>query len=195
MNTTLNSLAGVTALAIAASASASVTITDFNNFTSDALYPSWSSAGVVSGPDSYSITATGYGSNYKYIGFPVINGAGMTQLQLTVTLDGLPAADGQLGPIVTLIDADGTTYNYAWYGQTLGQHVLTMDVESPSWVGAAGSTAGLDLDTLTHMHMQLDPSGYTSDPYTVEWEDLSLVPEPASFALIGLGALAVLRRR
>ena len=197
----VQSLALVGGLALAGSAVAQVTITDFDNFTSDALYPSWDTATIVSGPTSYSITAIGYGSNYKYIGWPVITGAGYTELELTVSLSGPAAADGHLGPIVGLIDGDGTHNNYAWYGQPLGSHVLTMDVATPSWVAAAGSTPGLDLNTLTHMHMQLDPGGFGSQgTYTVEWENLSLInliPEPSSFALFGIGtaALAFLRRR
>ena len=179
-----------------APAVASVVITDFDNFTSDALYPSWDTATIVSGPTSYDITAIGYGSNYKYIGFPVITGAGNTDIELTVTLEAPQEADGHLGPIVGLIDGDGTHHNYAWYGQTLGSHVLTLPIDSPTWVAASGSTLGLDLDTLTHMHMQLDPGGFgTSGAYTVKWENLSLVPEPATLTLLLVGGLLARKRR
>jgi hypothetical protein len=194
--------AALGAMLMAGTAHADALITDFNNFTSDALYPSWAlpSATVVSGATSYSITATGYGSNYKYIGFPAIIGAGNTDLELTVALSGPVTADGHLGPIVGLIDGDGTHYNYAWYGQTLGSHVLTAPVAAPSGIVAPGSTPGLDLDTLTHMHMQLDPGGFgTSGQYTVEWQNLRLtgaVPEPTSLALAACcGALMVGARR
>jgi hypothetical protein len=178
---------------------ADAVITNFDNFTSDALYPSWAlpASTIVSGPTSYSVSATGYGSNYKYVGFPAITGAGSTDIQLTVALAGDAAADGQLGPIVDLIDDDGTRYSYRWYGQTLGSHVLTMPVEAPTAVVAPGGSAGLNLNTLTHMHMQLDPSGY-GGRYTVEWQDLSLiVPEPGSMLLVasGLGLLVCVRRR
>ena len=182
----LTTVAGMIA---AGGASAATTITTFDNFTSDALYPSWAlpSSTVVSGPTSYSITATGYGSNYKYIGDPAIAGAGNTHIELTVALSGPQAADGHLGPIVGIIDGDGTHYNYAWYGQLLGSHVLTMAVESPTWIAAAGGAPGLDLNTLTHMHMQLDPGGFgTQGQYTVEWQNLQLtgaVPEPSSLLL------------
>ena len=174
---------------LAGEASAATTITTFDNFNSDALYPSWAlpSSTIVSGPTSYSITATGYGSNYKYIGDPAIAGAGNTHIELTVALSGPQAADGHLGPIVGVIDGDGTHYNYAWYGQLLGNHVLTMAVESPTWIAAAGGAPGLDLNTLTHMHMQLDPGGFgTQGQYTVEWQNLQLiVPEPSSLLLAG----------
>lgn len=191
--------AAIAAVLWAGDIHAATVITSFDSFTSDALYPSWAlpTATIVSGPTSYSVTAVGYGSNYKYIGFPAITGAGNSHVQLTVALSGDPAADGLLGPIIDLIDEDGTRYSYRWYGQTLGNHVLTVPVESPSEIVDAGGTAGLNLNTLTHMHMQLDPSAY-SGQYTVEWQDLSLVvPEPAGLIALagGLGMLISLRRR
>lgn len=191
-----NTLAIAAGLVLVSSAVADVTINSFDNFTSDALYGSWATGTIVSGPTSYSVTATGYGSNWKY---NPVNGAGYTTVQLTLSLSGLPAADGKLGPIITLEDADGTSFNFAWYGQTLGSHVLTMAADTPTWVGAAGTIAGLDLATLTHLHMQLDPSSY-ADQYTVTWENLGMVgviPEPSSLALLALGAAGflTLRRR
>lgn len=182
------------------SAQAQVEITSFDNFTSDALYNSWSTGVVTSGPTSYSITATGYGSNYKYIGNPAIVGAGNTEIELTITLSGPSEADGQLGPLVQLIDGDGSHYHYQWYGQTLGSHVLTRSVQTPDNIIAAGGVPGLDLNTLTHMHMELDPGGFgTSGAYTVEWENLALtgvIPEPGSLTLLvsSLGLLLGTRR-
>ena len=190
MRQTLNRLslaASLAAVLLAGTAQADALITNFDNFTSDALYPSWAlpASIVVQGPTSYSITATGYGSNYKYIGNPQIFGAGNSTIELTVNLSGPAAADGHLGPIIGLIDGDGTHVNYAWYGQTLGSHVLTMPVASPTWTAVPGSTPGLDLNTLTHMHMQLDPGGFgSSGAYTVEWQNLELIPEPSSLALL-----------
>ena len=157
-------------------ASADVTITTFANFKSDSLYPSWSPETVNATSTNYIITATGYGANYKYIGFPKIDGSGCTNIELDVTLSGPQAADGELGPIVTLIDADGTTYSYCWYGQSLGHHVLTMPINAPTLAEKAGSAPGLDLANLQHMHLKLDPSqfGKTGD-YTIAWNKLRLV--------------------
>ena len=181
-----------TVLLVADAARADTIITTFDNFTSDALYPSWSlpSSTIVSSPTSYSVTATGYGSNYKYIEDPSRQGAGNTLLELTTTLSGPPAADGHLGPIITLIDTDGSRYNFAWYAQFLGPHVLTMPVDSPTWIDAPGTSPGLNLNGLQHMHMQLDPGGFgTAGAYTVEWQHLQLiVPEPPETATWNIDA-------
>jgi len=182
-------------LAIINPAVANTTINSFDSFTSDALYGSWSTpaATIVSGPTSYMVSSYGWGSNWKY---NPVDGSGNATVQLTVSLSGGPTADGQLGPVITLVDGDGTRFNYAWYGQTLGSHVLTMPLDSPTWSDGAGTTPGLDLATLTHLHMGLDPGGY-ADQYTVAWEDLSVIPEPTSLALIALGVagLSIARRR
>ena len=166
-------------LAIVNSAVADAYITTFDDFNSDAMYASWSGATVESTATNYIITATGYGSNYKWIGWPLIDGTGCTKVELDVTLSGPAAADGQLGPIVDLIDGDGTRYSYRWYGRPLGHQILTMPVESPTAVVGAGSKPGLNLADLQHMHMQLDPGGLgTSGAYTIAWNSLRLTGRP-----------------
>lgn len=158
---------------------ADVVIETFDdNYFENALYANWLTASIQYGPESYSITATGYGSNWTYIGEPRIEGAGNTHVKLDVTLAGPAAADGHLGPIVTLVDADGTRANYAWFGQLLGNHILTLPVASPTWYEAPGTTPGLDLTLIDHMHLQLDPGGFgTSGAYTVSWNELSLITD------------------
>ncbi len=161
-----------------ATASAQVLITDFSFFNSNELYASWAdpSATIVSGEESYSVTATGYGSNYAYIGSAGIIGEGLTHLELEVSLSGPPAADGQLGPIISLVDADGSYYNYAWFGQTLGDHVLRANLAAPAWISNPGTEPGLFLDGLPHMHMQVDPAQFgTTGAYTIEWKNLNLI--------------------
>lgn len=148
-------------------------ITTFNGFASDALYPSWDSATIVTNGTSYILTTTGYGSNYKYIGFPQINATSCTNIELDCFISGPSGADGQIGPIVEIIDADGTDYKYAWYGQTLGHHTLTMPIESPTYVVSAGSTPGLNLTNILHMHMAADPGGFgSSGAFTISWNNL-----------------------
>jgi hypothetical protein len=163
-------------LGIVSPATADTTITTFDDFYSDALYASWLTATIDAGPTAYSVTATNYGSNWRYL---PVDASGETTVELTVTLSSSSTNEGKLGPIVTLEDADGTSLNYAWFGQTNGSYVLTMPIASPTWVGAAGSVAGLDLATLTHLHMQLDPSDYHGG-YTIVWENLRLTGAPPS---------------
>src|SRR5262245_30258194 len=103
-------------LAITTSAMADTVITTFDNFFSMSGLFAWSDASVVSTETNYSITDIGYGSGYKDIN-PNIDASGETNVQVTVTLSGPPAANGHLGPIVSLVDGDGTFYSYAWYGR------------------------------------------------------------------------------
>lgn len=165
--------------ALSGAAKADVLITSFEeDFFENALYASWAAPTAVLeyGPESYSVTASGYGSNWTYIGGLAVQGAGNTHLKLDVTLEGPPAADGHLGPIITLVDADGTRNNYAWYGQLLGNHILTLPITSPTWVEAPGTTSGLNLNAIDHMHLQIDPGGFgTTGQYTVRWNELSLI--------------------
>jgi len=148
-------------------------ITAFNGFASDALYPSWDTATIATNGTSYILTATGYGSNYKYIGYPQIKAIGCTNIELDCFISGPAGANGNIGPIVELIDADGTDYKYAWYGQTLGHHTLTLPIESPTYLVSTGSTPGLNLTNILYMHMAVDPGGFgTSGAYTVSWNNL-----------------------
>jgi len=171
-NTWLSAAQAVAAtLAIASPANADTTITDFHNFTSDALYGSWQSGTIVSGATAYNITASHYGSNWKYL--PIHAGGYETNVELTVSLSG--GGGGFLGPIVTLVDTTGREYNYAWYGRPLGTQVLTMRVNSPT--STTGPAGALDTANLNGIHMQLDPGSYAGT-YTISWQNLRLVGSP-----------------
>lgn len=184
-------------LALGSVAQAQLLITDFSYFSSGELYASWASENTIidSGETSYTITATGYGSNYAYIGAVA---SGMTHVELEVTLSGPPEADGKLGPIINFVDDDGTFWKYAFYGQRLGTHILRAPLMLPTGIVNPGATPGLNLDALPHMHMELDPSTFTSAPYTVEWQNLQLIAaSPGDFDGNGLvdGADALLWQR
>src|SRR5438132_3642088 len=110
--TSLAAMAG--GLAMVSSAMADTTISSFENFNLDGVFANWGSATIVSGATSYSVTASGYGSGYKAIN-PTIDATGETNIELTVTLSGTGAPNAPIsGPIVSLVDADGTFVNYAW---------------------------------------------------------------------------------
>jgi hypothetical protein len=170
---------------------AAIVVNSFDSFNLDGIFANWQTANggsIISGPESYTVTATGYGSGFKDIN-PNIDASGNTLVELTVTLSG-----GASGPIVSLVDGDGTFFNYAWYGTEPGTHVLIADVNSPSFISGAGGIPGLDLSTLDFFHLQDDPGGFAG-AYTVEFKNLSIVPELSSLTLLALGAAALLARR
>lgn len=162
---------------LAAALHANTTITTFDLFTADALYGAWTAPGatVVSGATSYNITATGSGSAYKFLGGIAAGNA--TTLELTLTLTGPAAAAGNLSPIVSLVDGDGTQVAYVWPGLAPGSHVLTLPLNAPTWVFSAGSVPGLDLSDLRHLQVQID-AGESIESYTVNWENLKLMGAP-----------------
>ena len=165
-------IAVVGGLGLATSALADINVVTFDeNFSMDGLF-AWADATVVASAAGYSITDMGYGSGYKAIN-PKIDGTGMTNIELTVTLSG-PGGDGFLGPIVKMVDGDGTGMDFAWYGQTLGNHVLTANLATGGILREAGANSKLDLGTLSFFHLQLDPSTY-SGQYTVRFEKLRLL--------------------
>jgi hypothetical protein len=164
-------------LALLSSATAETIITTFADFNLDGVYASWVSATIVSLPISYSVTAAGFGSGYKAL-TPNIDATTETNIELTVTLTGSASPNAPIsGPIVSLVDADGTFYNYAWYGQTQGTHVLRMDLNTPTFISAVGNTSGLDLSRLAFFHLQDDPGVY-SGQYTIAFELLRLTGAP-----------------
>lgn len=180
---------------------AQTTISDFNNFAADFVFGSWAdpTATIISGPDSYDVTATGYGRNFTFIGGTPIAGAGNLLLNLEVTLQGPPEADGQLGVILRLTDADDTSHTYAWYNQPLGALDLSTALTNLADTPVPGSTPGLDLDldTLTYLELELDPGFLgTSAPYTVQWQHLTLtVPEPTTFTAFATASFVLLNTR
>jgi hypothetical protein len=189
-------IAGAAAMAlvlITAPASATTVLTDFNNFNLSGTYGSWAGGFITSGPTSYHVEAVGgFGGGFFDMD-PNIDATGETTIEFTYT--GNPSNTPN-GLVLTLVDEDLTTHNWAWYGVSNGTNTLTASLSSPNWVSGNGSVAGLDLAQLSFFHIQSDPLPGTGNGITdVSFEHLQLTPEPASLALLGLGACALLRRR
>jgi hypothetical protein len=157
-------------LLITKSAAADTRIATFNDFKLDALYANWASGKAVSTPTNYQIAASGYGSGYRQLR-PPIDASGATNVELTVTIS-IPTG-ATVGPIVSLVDADGTFVDFPFYGQGPGTHVLRGKL-SDGKIKNPGSVPGLDLSTLSFFHLQCDPGGY-SGSYTLAFENLRLI--------------------
>jgi hypothetical protein len=185
-------------LALCSSAWADTQITSFDNFLLNSAYGSWGDSNVAtltSGPTSFDVESLDFGGGFKDI-IPNVDGTGETTLELDASV--LASSIGEAGFVVALGDTDFTEWNYAWYGNLIGDHVLTKPISTPSFVSNAGSDGILDLSALDYIHIQVDPGGANS--YSVTFNNLRLtgaVPEPASATLLlcGVAGLWAVRRR
>jgi PEP-CTERM motif len=182
------------------------TICDFHNFNLSVTYANWDSSGsqtinggtgytptITSGSISYEINAEGYGSGAY--NFPTaINMAGATEVQLTFTLNSsmsiTPNVNDYMGPNFDL--SDGThQVQYQVYNHYPSTGTYTV-------VAPLGS---IDPTDITAFNLEFDPGSYGSaTPYDISYDSLDLltpVPEPATLALVGIGAAGMLafRRR
>lgn len=174
-----------------------------------ALYANWSSSAIItSQPTGLEVESVGWGSGYY-----VIPGADVqyplnpldTVAQLTLTWNS-PPAPNWVGVYFTLNDNAGNTGNLGGYGGSgnpgnpanwsWNGNVLTITSLLP-----AGQIAAIQAgtDAIYSFELGIDGGPLGATIYDVTFNSLVLepVPEPATFALVGLGAagLLVLRRR
>jgi len=181
----------VAILALAPSAWAYTLITDFSNFELGGAWGSWSNPGATfSGPTSYDVETypgAGWGGGWHYNWPLVADASAETDVELQITLN--PGCSTGIA-LVVLQDHDGTQNVYNWVDLTPGTYTLTRALNNPAWIAADGATPGLDLTFIEFIQIEGD-FDYTN----LSWDNLALTPEPSTLALLGLGALAALRRR
>jgi hypothetical protein len=184
-------------LALTGSAWADTEVTSFDNFVPNSSYAAWGDGNVTtltSGPTSFGVESLGFGGSFKDI-IPNVDGTGETTVELDVSV--LSATIGEAGFVVALGDSDFTEWNYAWYGNLIGDHVLTKAINAPSFISNNGGNGTLDLNALDYIHIQVDAGG--PNAYSVTFNNLRLtgavVPEPASLALAVCGVIGLLAVR
>ncbi|HLX69706.1 MAG TPA: PEP-CTERM sorting domain-containing protein [Verrucomicrobiae bacterium] len=193
-------------------------LSDFQNFNLNATYANWDQTGsqIISGgtgytptitsgstPGSFEVNAEGYGSGAYDFATP-INASGANEFQFTFTINSL-AGTGPFWMNVGLDISDGTHQVHLMAANTAGGY-LNYGNFSPGTYTLYGSLADglggapLDTSTITAFNLELDPAGYGSgSPYDITYTSLELVtvPEPSTFALVGMGMAGFLtfRRR
>lgn len=207
-----SALALTISLSMASSAHAQGTVlSDFQNFNLSATYANWDQSGsqlinggtgftptLTSGstPGSFEVNAEGYGSGAFNFSTPV-NASGANEFQLTFTVNSL-SGTGPFWMNFGVDISDGTHQVHLIAANESG----TLDYGNFN-TGTFTLYGGLqDLNTadITAFNLEVDPAGYGSaNPYDVTYTSLELltVPEPSTFALVGLGAAGFLisRRR
>jgi hypothetical protein len=212
-------LAVASGLAIASSLQAQTwVLSDFHNFNLSVTYANWNEDGsqiinggtgftpvITSGPTSYEIVAQGYGSGAYDFATP-IDASGATEFLLTFTLNtpmqhpdlsGLwlgPNLDISDGTHMVHLSAANAGGGYLNYGPYVGPGTYTLHGPLTDQFGGPA----LDTSTITAFNLEFDPAEFgTGAPYDITYQSLVLVgvPEPATLALLALGAGLVIARR
>ena len=179
------------------------------NTAPSALYPSWDSATFSDGPNGLEVQASGYGSMYYVIPsgdvqYPL--NVNDTVAVLTLTFNsGAEVPPSWVGVQFLFNDNAGATPNLGGYGGSgnpgnpsnwlWNGNQLTITAPIPAAQITAIQTGN---DAVYTFNLGIDPANLGS-PYDITFNSLVLspVPEPATVALLGLGAagLLIFRRR
>jgi PEP-CTERM motif len=176
-------------------------IEDYDNFNLSGTYAAWADPNITSftsGPNNYSVESIGFGGGFFDIN-PNIDASGESQIEFDVTINSGDAPN----VLALLSDDDGTEKVYRWFTLAPGDHGLNLPLlpvphtvpgVGDSFNGANGADGVLDLATLSFFHLQVDPHG-SNVPYNISFNNLRLVPEPASVGLLAAGVVGLVLAR
>jgi len=187
-------------LAVTAGNAKAVTlISDFSNFGPTGAYVDWVNGTLTAGPNDWRVQSTNSGGAFTQPA-PPIQASSEHLLEARFSVN--PADVAHVFNVV-LFDGDGTQRVFRYRNLAIGNNQtltrsLLVQNEDTGWLqdNAAGTTAGLDISSIVEWHVQgTFASAAVSD---ITFDNLVLVPEPMTTALLSVGALmgvGLIRRR
>jgi hypothetical protein len=185
-------MASVAAVAMGvSSASAAVLVDDFSAHTVTGTYGSWG-PGVQNATDW--TLAAGDAMGGGWISGLAINGGAENTIELTLTRN---PGDVNGAFNIVFVSADGGDLSGADAGWSVlpapGTQTILLDLDNPDFFNKPNSSLlTWDKSDITEYHLQ---GNWGGDAVDLTFDNLVLTPEPASLALMGLGGLAMLRRK
>ncbi len=181
------------AMAFTAPASAAVVLSDFTGFALSGTYVQWDFGTFTDNGTDWTVQANDFGGGWHVLAAPV-DGSGSDTLEVQLDVNPGNVADKFN---VVLIDGDGTERVYRFDNLVAGAgQTLTVPLANFLQDNNPGGVPGLDISNLTVFHLQ--GTFENGDPgllMDLTFDNLALVPEPASLGLMGLGGLTMLRRK
>ena len=176
-----------------ATASAATVLSDFSNFNLTGTYEQWKSGSFTSAANDFRVQANDFGGGWKVLSSP-IDATGETALEVQLDIN-LGNVTHELN--IVLADGDGSDRVYRFNSLAVGaDQTLKVALDDFFQVNNPGSVPGLNLSAITSFHLQgIFANGLPGLAMDLTFDNLALVPEPASLGLLGLGVPVLLRRR
>lgn len=174
---------------IAAQAKADVLISDFSNFNQTGHYEAWNAGTFTSGATDWRVEAGNFGGGWVTFA-PQINASAENLIEIKLT-----ANPANVAASFNLVLFSGSPSNTAagWnFPVSPGAQTLTADLNTPQFFNN-GSIATWDKSNIgNEWHLQgTFANGNPGLAMDLTFDNLALVPEPASIVLFGFASIAV----
>lgn len=178
---------------VAAQSKAEVLITDFSDFSQTGTYEAWNAGTFTSGATDWRVEAGNFGGGWVTFA-PQIDASAENTIEIKLT-----ANEANVATSFNLILFSGSPSDTAagWtFNVSPGAQTLTADLNTPQFFNN-GSIATWDKSNIgNEWHLQgTFADGNPGLAMDLTFDNLALIPEPSTLALLGLALIAPVRRR